>query len=110
MTEVLLNFVFSVLNFLLIFFVNKYRKYLKLVASFICTSFSLCLARNNTLSQIIVGLLENSWQDLVCVTDWQCELMTRGSQPLKPLKEGSRSHETHLTDLLSTSRNLISRV
>ena len=38
-------YIFSVLNFNC--FVNKYRKYLKLVAGFTFNSFSLRLARNN---------------------------------------------------------------
>ena len=39
--------IFFVYNFVLIFFVYKYRKYLKLVAGFTFNSFSLRLAHNN---------------------------------------------------------------
>ena len=38
---------FFIYNFLLIFFVNKYRKYLKLDAGFTFNSFSLRLARDS---------------------------------------------------------------
>ena len=97
-TKVLLNYIFSVLNFVLIFFVHKYWKYLKLVAGFTFNSFSLRLARNmlQTSRTEISRTLQRTRQRQR-VPSHLCLVHLRRTRTLRPLLKYQTVSSCHLS-------------